>query len=40
MDYQDLNCAYPKDNYPTLFIDQIIDECARRKIFSFMEGFF
>ena len=29
--------ACPKDNYPTPFIDQIIDERAGNKIFSFMD---
>eukprot|EP00253_Pinus_taeda_P008778 PITA_08778 len=27
------------DNYPTPFIDQLIDECARSEIYSFMDGF-
>jgi hypothetical protein len=27
-DFRDLNKACPKDNFPTPFIDQIIDECA------------
>ena len=40
VDYHDINRACPKDNYPTLFIDQIIDECAGSDIFSFMDGFF
>jgi hypothetical protein len=40
VDYQDLNKACPKDNYPTPFIDQIIDNCAGSVIFSFMDGFF
>ena len=39
VDYRDLNKACPKDNYPTPFIDQIIDNCARSVIFSFMDGF-
>ena len=38
-DFRDLNLAFPKDNYPTSFIDQIIDECAGNEIFSFMDGF-
>jgi hypothetical protein len=38
-DFCDLNKACPKDNFPTPFIDQIIDECARCKAFSFMDGF-
>lgn len=39
MDYRDLNRAYPKDNYPTPFIDQITDECVGSEIFSFMDNF-
>jgi hypothetical protein len=39
VDYRDLNKACPKDNYPTPFIDQIIDNCAGSVIFSFMDGF-
>ena len=31
--------ACPKDNYPTPFIDQIIDNYAGCEIFSFMDGF-
>jgi len=38
-DFRDLNLACPKDNYPTPFIDQIIDDCAGNEIFSFMDGF-
>ena len=36
---QDVNLSFPKDNYPTPFIDQIIDESARCEIFFFMDGF-
>jgi hypothetical protein len=39
MDFCDLNKAYPKDNFPTPFIDRILDECAGSKVFSFMDGF-
>ena len=39
VDYRDLNLACPKDNYPTPFIDQIIDNCAGSAIFSFMDNF-
>ena len=39
VDYRDLNKACPKDNYLMPFIDQIIDNCARSVIFSFMDGF-
>jgi hypothetical protein len=35
----DLNKACPKDNFPTPFIDQIIDECVGCESFSFMDGF-
>ena len=35
----DLNKSYPKDNFPTLHINQIIDNCAGSVIFSFMDGF-
>jgi hypothetical protein len=38
-DFRDLNKACLKDNYPTPFIDQIIDECASCEAFSFMDGF-
>ena len=37
--FQDLNKACPKDNYPTPFIDQIIDACAGSEVFSFMDVF-
>jgi hypothetical protein len=37
--FRDLNKACPKDNYPTPFIDQIIDECVGCEAFSFMDGF-
>ena len=32
VDYRDVNQACLKDNYPTPFIDQIIDECASCEI--------
>ena len=38
-DFQDLNLACPKDNFPTPFNDQIIDACASHEAFSFMDGF-
>ena len=38
-DFRDLHKACPKDNYPTPFIDQIIDACAGSEVFSFMDGF-
>jgi hypothetical protein len=39
MDFHDLNKTCPKDNFPTPFIDQIIDECEGCEAFSFMDGF-
>jgi hypothetical protein len=39
IDFCDLNKAYPKDNFPTPFIDQIIDECVGCEAFSFMDDF-
>jgi hypothetical protein len=37
--FHDLKKACPKDNFPTPFIDQIIDECVGCEAFSFMDGF-
>jgi hypothetical protein len=39
VDYQDINKACPKDNFPTPFVDQIVDDCADSEIFSLMDGF-
>ena len=39
VDYRDVNQACPKDNYPTPFIDQIIDYFVGCEIFSLMDGF-
>jgi hypothetical protein len=38
-DFLDLNKACQKDNFPTPFIDQIVDECTGCEAFSFMDGF-
>jgi hypothetical protein len=40
IEFHDLNKDSPKDNFPTPFIDQIVDECAGCEVFSFMESFF
>jgi hypothetical protein len=40
VDYRDINKACPKDNFPTPFIHQIVDDCAGSEIFSLMDGFF
>ena len=39
VDYHYLSTACLKENYPTPFIDQILDDCARCEYFSFMDGF-
>ena len=39
-DFRDLNRACPKDNFPTPFIDHILDECTGSEILSFMHSFF
>ena len=38
-DFRDLNRYCPKDNFPTPFIDHILDECEGSEVFSFMDGF-
>jgi len=38
VDYRDINKSCPKDNHPTPFIDQIINDCAVSEIFSLMDG--
>jgi hypothetical protein len=38
--YRDINKACPKENFPTPFVDQIVDDCAGSEIFSLMDGFF
>ena len=39
IDYRDINQSFPKDNFPTPFVIPIVDDCARSKIFSLMDGF-
>ena len=39
MDYQDLNRASPKDNFPLPHIDVIVDNMTSFALFSFMDGF-
>jgi hypothetical protein len=39
VDYRDLNKVFPKDNFPSPFIDQIIDDCVGCEVFSFMDDF-
>ena len=39
VDFIDLNKAYPKDSYPLLLIDQLVDSIAGHKLLSFMDAF-
>ena len=39
MDFHDLNKAYPKENFSTPFIDQILEKCAGSEVFYFMDIF-
>ena len=39
VDYQDLNRASPKDNFPLPHIDTLVDNTTKHSLFSFMDGF-
>jgi hypothetical protein len=39
VDYMDINKTCPKENFPTPFIDQIIEDCTDCKIFFLMDSF-
>jgi hypothetical protein len=39
IDYRDINKYCPKDNFPTPFVNQIVDNCTENEIFSLMDGF-
>jgi hypothetical protein len=39
MDFRELNKSCPKDNFPTPFIDHIIDESVGSKVLYFMDIF-
>jgi hypothetical protein len=39
VDYRDIKKDCPKDNFPTPFVDQIVDDCTESEIFSLMDGF-
>jgi len=39
MDYQDLNQASPKDNFPLPHVDILVDNTTNFAFFSFMDGF-
>ena len=39
VDFTDLNKACPKDNFPLLRIDQLVDSTAGHKLLMFMDAF-
>ena len=39
VDFTDLNRACPKDSYPLLWIDTLVDSTARHELLSFMDAF-
>ena len=39
VDFTDLNRACPKDSYPLLRIDILVDSTARHQLLSFMNAF-
>ena len=39
MDFIDLNKACPKDSFPLLKIDQLVDSTAGHKLLTFMDAF-
>ena len=39
VDFQDLNKASPKDDFPLLHIDILVDNIAGHVLLSFMDGF-
>ena len=39
VDFTDLNKACPKDSYPLLQVDILVDSTARHQLLSFMDAF-
>ena len=39
IDFTDLNRACPKDSYPLLLIDTLVDSTVRHELLSFMDAF-
>ena len=37
--FGEINKSFPKENYPTLFIDHIIDACTSSEVFYFVDSF-
>ena len=40
VDFQDLNKASPKDDFPLSHIDMLVDSIAGYSMLAFMDGFF
>ncbi|KAI5343318.1 hypothetical protein L3X38_011194 [Prunus dulcis] len=40
VDYTDLDKAFPKDNFPMLRIDQLVDSTSGNQLLSFMDAYF
>nr|GEV10844.1 DNA-directed DNA polymerase [Tanacetum cinerariifolium] len=40
IDYRKLNEATPKDHFPLLFMDQMLERLARNEFYCFLDGFF
>ena len=40
VDFTELNKACPKDSYPLLWVDILVDSTARHQLLSFMDAFF
>ena len=39
MDFRDLNKTYPKNEFPLLNVDILVDVAAGHEYFSFMDGY-
>ena len=39
LDFIDLNCTCPKDSFPLLRIDQLVDSMADHELLTFMDAF-
>ena len=40
VDFMDLNMACPKDSYPLIRIDILVDSTTKHQLLSFMDAFF
>ena len=39
VDFTDLNKAYPKDSYPLLWVDVLVNSATQHQLLSFMDAF-